>query len=110
MINKEKVISDIDKQIAELQKQKIEVLENSKIEVKEKIEELLEKSGYSITDIFPDLIKKPLSLDVKHKVKINGKAYKLPKNGLGKTVEKALKVIGKNPNDYDRARVMKEFG
>ena len=101
-------ISEINEQIKALEAQKIEVLKNSKIEAKEKIKEILEDSGYSILDLYPNLTVKN-STSEGTKVKINGKVYKLPRKGIGKSAAKALMELNKNPNDFDRNKVLKDF-
>ena len=101
-------IEKLNKQIADLEEQKIEVLKKSKTDVKNKITYLLEKSGFTLVELFPTISKKKITSDGS-KVKVNGKVYKLPKSGIGKSVEKALVELNLNPNDYDRQKLLAEF-
>jgi hypothetical protein len=103
-------ISEIDKKIKELQEARVLAEKTEKADLKDKIDNLISESIYSLEDLYPRLNRKTSISKDSNQVKINDKTYKLPKSGLGKKVSDQLIGMGYDLNDYNRENCISEFG
>lgn len=98
------LFAEFTQQIKELELKR----DSLKLEVKkdaiERIEKILEETGFAIYDLFE--IKKPVSGEI---VVIGDVEYTISKR-VTNEIKDALKSIGKNPDDYKKENLVKEFG
>ena len=109
VLTEELSVDEIDEQLAELQAKRVTALANQKNTVKVEIDKLIDNSKFSLLDLYPEYTKVVVEKPEPTHVTINKKQYKLPKEGIGKSIEKALKSAGFKVADFDRAKVIEKF-
>jgi hypothetical protein len=101
-------IAKIQKQMEELQKEQEELLNAGKDKAIIDINKILNDNGYSIIDLFPEFKKGFKGVRVKTNVKIGLTELEIS-GKITKDIQEALRIIGKNPDDYDKKKVIDEF-
>lgn len=111
-LNKNEALAEIEKQLKELELKKLQVVEDVKNQAIADIQEILENSGFSLDELFPSKGKKSTKTKKERKVdilKIDGYEFEL-KGRITNDVKQKLTEIGKNPDDYDKDKLIAEFG
>lgn len=101
-------LAKLQKQMAELEQQQQELLNAGKTEAKQAIDDILEKYGYSLVDLYPELKKGFKGVRKKTKVVIGGNTYEIS-GKITKEIQQALRDDGKDPADYNKQKVIDEF-
>ncbi len=91
-MSKKLSVSEIDEQIKNLQKARVEAAKSAKSDLKEKIDSLINDSDYSLEDLYPKLSKgsKSNSSDT---VTINSKTLKFNKSNPDKITASMIKHL-----------------
>jgi hypothetical protein len=111
-LNKNQALAEIEKQLKELELKKVQVVEDAKNQAISDIKDILENSGFSLEELFPTKAGKVKKSKKERKVdliKIGGQEFEL-KGRITNDVKNKLTEIGKNPEDYDKEGLIKEFG
>lgn len=101
-------LQKIEKQMADLLNKKEELLNSTKNDAVSDINKILEKTGFTIPDLFPEFKKGFKGTRTKTLVKIGNEELEIS-GKITKDIQQALRNIGLNPNDYDKKKVVEEF-
>ena len=100
-------IETIQSQIDGLIKKQGDIFAKAKSDTEKKINDILNSSGFSLSEIFPNQVKKQAEPD--NKIVINKIEY-IFKKRVSKEIKQALLNLNLNPDEYNAEKLITEFG
>ncbi|MEY8200314.1 MAG: hypothetical protein RPS47_13820 [Colwellia sp.] len=97
----------IQSQIDDLKLKQVNMMKKAKEDTEKQIYSILEKSGFSLFEIFPDSVKKQADPD--NIVVINKIEYVFKKR-ISKGIREALTGLNLDADSYDAEKLIAEFG
>ena len=97
----------IQSQIDDLKLKQINMMKKAKSDTQKEIEKILEKNGFDLSQIFPDIVKK-VSPN-KSKIVIKDIEYTFV-NRISNPIKQALISLKLDPETYTKQKLIAEFG